>query len=228
MRAEYGEPLTVAFADEYEEERSGPFHFLDTRNEQAFSQAFAECKARKVGSSRFRRDGDQFIFRTSWANIPTESHKLSYYALCLPEWAIPQSIKFADPRSGREYSRTIVRDDLRKRFVLYLECRSSHGFFDFVLDVDFSISPDRFAQATFKDDKTTEYGAHLNAYEYLLPEPENVVVQQFFRGGDRYVVNGQAGAVGPNAAAQDLSFLQTPDSKRVEESPILNDDRRNR
>ncbi len=209
MHADFGERLTVSFADAYEDERSGPFHFLDTHHEQAFRNAFAECRARRLGVSRFRRVDDRFLLRTSWAGIPTERHRLSYYALSLPEFAIPGSVRFADPRSGREFRKTVVRDDQRRRFTLYLECRSSHGVFDFVLDVDFEVSPDRFPRATFKDATTAEYGSHLGTYEYLLQEKQKVVVQHFMSTGDQYVISGQAGAVGPNANAENLAFRQS-------------------
>jgi hypothetical protein len=222
MHADFGEPLTVSFADAYEDERSGPFHFLDSHHEQAFRNAFAECRARRLGAGRFSRCDNRFRLATEWAGIPTELHRLSYYALSLPEFAIPSSVKFADPRSGREYQKNVVRDDLRKRFVLYLECRSSHGAFDFVLDVDFEISPDRFAQATFKDGTTGGYGSHLGAYEYLLPEEQKVLVQNFMSTGDQYVIGGQAGAVGPSANAEGLTFRQSHgDSRSAVDSPSI-------
>jgi hypothetical protein len=208
MRAESGEPMTVAFADEYEDDRSGPFHFLDGGHEREYREGFAECKARKLGATRFQRLHDRYAVRTSWVNIPTERNRLSYYCLCLPACAIPLSIDFSDPRSGRQYTKNVVRDDRRGRFVLYLECRSSHGAFDFTLTVDFVIAPDRFPAATYKDETTSEYGVSVDAYEYLLPKAEQVVVQQFFGQGDKYVINGQAGAVGPNAKADGLSFGQ--------------------
>jgi hypothetical protein len=212
MQADYGSPLIVAFADEYDEARNGPFHFLDDRHEQAFQRSFAECKARKVAASRFKQAGGSFYFQTSFAGIPTERGRLSYYALCLPEFAIPNRVKFTDPRSGREYKKNIVRDDHRRRYVLYLECRSSHGSFDFALDVEFRVSQETFYSSNFQDDTTTPYGAHLDAYEYLLPSNEQVVVQQFFsqelKMGDQYNVNGQVGAVGPNAKAENNTFNQ--------------------
>ncbi len=213
MQAEYGGRLIVAFADEYEESRSGPFHFLDDRHERAFKKAFAECKSRRVSSARFSsaRDG-AFHFVTSWVGIPTERQRLSYYALCLPEHAIPTNVKFTDPRSGREYKKAIVRDDQRQRFILYLECRSSHGTFDFALEVDFRIDEDEFRLAEFRDETTTPYGAHVDAYEYLLPQHDQVVVQQFFSKeismGDQYNVTGQVGAIGPNAKAENNTFNQ--------------------
>ncbi|RKP50779.1 hypothetical protein [Trinickia fusca] len=212
MHAKYGDAITVAFADEYEEPRSGPFHFLDDRHERHFAQAFAECKVRKVSSARLSCNDGEFRFLTSWAGIPTERQRLSYYALCLPQGAVPTRVRFTDPRSGREFKKAVVRDGQRDRFVLYLECRSSHGAFDFALEVAFRVDPEIFPSFTFDDETTSPYGAHLDAYEYLLPRHEQMVVQQFFSEriamGDQYNISGQAGAVGPNAQAAHNTFNQ--------------------
>lgn len=43
MYAEPGRHLRVAFADESENPRSGPFHFLDRRDERRFEAGFAHC-----------------------------------------------------------------------------------------------------------------------------------------------------------------------------------------
>lgn len=210
MRADYGEPLTIAFADEYEEPRSGPFHFLDTRHEHRFAKAFAECKVRQVSGTRFNVEDGVYRFLTSWAGIPTERQRLSYYALCLPQSAVPRQVRFTDPRSGREFRKAVIRDDQRNRFVLYLECRSSHGAFDFALEVLFQIEPDTFQWYKFEDATTSPYGAYVEAYECLLPRREQTVVQQFFAKelsvGDQYNISGQAGAVGPNAHAAHNTF----------------------
>lgn len=212
MQADYGDRLIVAFADEYEEPRSGPFHFLDDRHESAFQKAFAECKIRRVSSSRLSERNGISHFVTSWAGIPTERQRLSYYAICLPEHAIPTSVRFTDPRSGWEYKKAIVRDDQRQRFILYLECRSSNGTFDFTLEVDFRVDEDNFALAEFSDENTSPYGSYIDAYEYLLPQRDQVFVQQFFSKetfmGDQYNVTGQVGAIGPNAKAENNTFNQ--------------------
>ncbi|WP_312834055.1 hypothetical protein [Comamonas sp.] len=212
MQADYGDPLIVAFADEYEEFRNGPFHFLNDRREKEFQKGFAECKSRKVSSSRFSMCNDIFHFVTSWVGIPTERQRLSYYAICLPEHAIPITVKFTDSRSRREYKKAIIRDDQRQRFILYLECRCSRGTFDFALEVDFRVSKEEFALAEFRDENTTHYRADVDAYEYLLLQQEQIVVQQYFSGdismGDQYNVTGQIGAIGRSAKAKNNTFNQ--------------------
>ncbi|MBC9248389.1 hypothetical protein H4P12_17115 [Paracoccus sp. 11-3] len=211
MKAGSGDHVTVAFADEYDEPRSGPFHFLDRKQERAFSEGFAECSARKLTASRYRVTERGYEFNTSWRGVLTERGRLSYYAVSLPEHAIPVSVRFFDLRSGREYQKSVNRDDQRKRFVLYLECRSSHGSFDFGLEVRFVVSAEDFYAAQYVDESTTGYGAHPDAYEYLLRDGQQHVVQQFFMEsmnmGDHYQT-GQAGAVGPNSRAENNTFQQ--------------------
>ena len=216
MKADYGDHVTVAFADEYDEPRSGPFHFLDRKHEKAFAEGFAECSARKLSASRYSITERGYEFNTSWRGIPTDRGRLSYYAISLPEFGIPVSVRFFDLRSGREYRKSVDRDDHRNRFVLYLECRSSHGSFDFGLEVRFVVSAEDFHTAEYVDETTTGYGAHPDAYEYLLRDGQQHVVQQFFMEsmhmGDHYQT-GQAGAVGPNSRAENNTFQQMWDQR---------------
>lgn len=211
MKADYGDHVTVAFPDEYDEPRSGPFHFLDRKHESIFAKGFAECSARKLSPGRYRITERGYEFNTSWRGVPTERGRLSYYAISLPEYGIPTGVRFFDLRTGRDYRKSITRDDERKRFVLYLECRSSYGSFDFGLEVRFVVSVDHFSASRYNDNSTTGYGAHADAYEHLLRDGQRNVVQQFFmetmQMGDHYEI-GQAGAVGPNARAENNTFQQ--------------------
>jgi hypothetical protein len=38
--------MIVAFPDEYDEPRQGPFHFLDPKDEKSFAEDFANCAIR--------------------------------------------------------------------------------------------------------------------------------------------------------------------------------------
>lgn len=202
--------IVVAFAHEYDEPRHGPFHFLDENDELRYREGFAKCRARKLSSPNFHVDGHKFHVETSWAGIPTERNWISYYALSLPENAIPVTLTISDPhRPGREYRRYVTRDDQRRRYVIYLECASSHGRFDFELACDFEIDEQRFAHSEYRDPKMTEYGGRDDEWKRWLSETETEKVQQFFVGnitlGDNYSA-GQAGAMGPNSRAKDMSF----------------------
>jgi len=160
MQAGPNESLTVALADQFDEPRSGPFHFFDDRHERAFQSAFAECRVRRVSGSRLRNNEGRFQFVAPWAGIPTKEQHLTYYALCLPEHAIPVRVLATDPRSRREHKKVVVRDDQRERFVVYLEWKSSHGSFDFRLEVDFRIAEDEFPSSEFRDETTTQDDAY--------------------------------------------------------------------
>src|SRR5260370_28737756 len=92
--------LIVAFPNEYDEPRQGPFHFLDPKDEERFAEGFANCAIRKVAASRFFHQGDFMVFTTEWKNIPTQKDDLSMYALLLPVHAVVHSVHFAHPRPG--------------------------------------------------------------------------------------------------------------------------------
>ena len=204
-------PLIVAFPDEYAEPRQGPFHFLDSADEERFVAGFADCKIRRLGASKFRKEGDSTHFATEWMGVPTQQDFLTLYTLLLPPDAIPVSIHFRDPRSDREFRKTIFRDDKLRRYTLYLECRSSFGTFDFVFETEFVHSPTRFPESSYSDSKTL-LGDHRQAeYQHVLQGSETNRVQQFFAEhitmGDSYNAQ-QAGAMGPNAKASNMSFQQ--------------------
>ena len=176
-----GGEIVVAFAGEYAEPRHGPFHFLDEEDERRFREGFAKCRARRLGHPNFYRNGRSFHVETSWYGIPTERNWVSYYALSLPEFAIPRRLSITDPhRDGREYRRFVARDDDSRRFIIYLECASSIGRFDFALSCDFEIDETRFATAAYHDPKSAEHGGRGDDWKHWLNESERNKVQQFF------------------------------------------------
>src|SRR5271165_1868410 len=180
MFAEPGRHLTVAFADDRENPRSGPFHFLDEHYEKAFEKGFAECNAGILPKSRFIAVDGGGVFKHSWVGIPTERNSLSYYALSLPEFAVPTRVEFKDPHSGRPYSCSVVRDDRRNRFVAYLGCRSSRGSFDFLLQVNFSNDRGNFRLADYSDQHTKRQDERFPSYEHSLLPEQYLAVAQFF------------------------------------------------
>ena len=214
-----GLDLVVAFADEYDERRSGPFHFLSDMDEHRYRNGFAKCRARKIGSRYFYRNGESFHVETSWTGIQTERNWLSYYALSLPEFSIPYRLSVTDPRTSREYRRSVTRDDKRNRYVIYLQCTSSYGQFDFQLSCDFVLDPHGFASSTYDDSKTQQYGRLGTDWEHCLMDVERTKVQQFFLDkvhiGDSYSAR-QAGAVGPRAQARDMMFHQSRDQNAAD------------
>jgi len=204
--------LVVAFADEWDEKRTGPFHFLEEDDEKRFEEGFARCRARKVGSAYFYAKGKTYHFETRWLGIPTERQWLSYYALSLPEFAIPTNLSITDPhRPGKEYGRAIRRDDILHRYVVYLECSSSLGKFDFVVSCDFEVSKEKFGASEYRDAKTGQNGPDGEDWQRWLDRKQKRAVQNFFvenlHMGDNYSA-GQAGAMGPGAIASDMTFQQ--------------------
>ena len=180
MQADPGRTLTIAFADEFDEPHSGPFHFLDEHYKNTFEKEFAECKTLKLSESNFSVVDDEYRFQTSWQGIPTQRNGLSCYSLSLPEFAVPTEVRFKDPHSGREYSKSVIRDNRLNRFVAYLRCRSSYGSFDFLLDVKFRRDRDNFSRARYTDENTDRHRENIHAYEQLVPIHLQEIVRQFF------------------------------------------------
>ena len=213
MQPDFRKPLIVAFGDEYDEPRGGPFHFLDERYDSVFRESWASCRVRKVGGARFRKEDKFYTFETSWLGIPTQRHSLTYYALSLPEFAIPESIELTDPhRFGKQYGKSVYRDDQRNRFVVYLECRSSRGTFDFDLRAMFRINPRDFNTWVYSDEHADAYERRYDEYRHFIPREQTNRIQHFFAEkiilmGDQYSA-GQAGAMGPHSRASNMTFQQ--------------------
>jgi len=179
MQADPGRTLTIAFADEFDEPCEGPFHFLDEHNKKLFEKEFAECKTLKLSKSNFTLVDGEYHFHTFWQGIPTRPSSLSYYSLSLPEFAVPSKIRFTDPHSHREFSKHIIRDDRRNCFVAYLACRSSHGSFDFLLELKFRNERDNFYRTKYADAHTSPHGAKIDEYESLVPAHLREAVREF-------------------------------------------------
>jgi hypothetical protein len=174
--------LEVAFPDEFEGERSGPFFFPNKDDEEQFKKEFADSRILKLSKNSFTAVNGDYNLRIERGGIPTERGQLSYYSLSLPEFAIPTEISLKDPHSNKPLYKSVFTDKQRKRFVIYVECRSSHGVFDFLLDVRFKIERDNFRDAKYEDDYLSRHGGQVKAYKRLLPPDEEGNVKRFFSG----------------------------------------------
>jgi hypothetical protein len=179
----YGRELVIAFADEYEGRRSGPFHFLDGQDAQRFSQGFAQCRERKIGKEYFYRDGEAFHVELGWEGIPTAEGTLSYYALSLPKHAIPVKLSITDPHMrGHELHRTVRRDDARQRYVVYVRCnnhRLNGPMFSFCLVCDFVVDSARFSSSEYRDAYVESNGGAMDEWTVHYHPPR--LTQEFYR-----------------------------------------------
>ena len=172
MYAEPGRHLSVAFADESENPRSGPFHFLDRRDERRFEAGFAHCTLWKLSKSKFITKSGEFVFKHSWRGIPTEEGFLSYYTLSLPEFAVPTCVEFKDRRADRLDADKVIRDDQRNRIVLYFECRAVNGYdSSFSLHVAFRID-----RGDFRNFESREHNNQLPYEWQLKPEEKHAII----------------------------------------------------
>ena len=182
--------MWVAFPNEYQNERTGPFHFLDSDYENLFEQKKAKCRNAKLTSDKFYEKDNKFHFSTTWNQIPTQRHQLTFYSLYFPEYAIPDEIVISDTYvPDKLFNKMVYRDDEKKRYVVYLECRSSAGIFNFKLHAQFHNDKDNFSQTQFKDSETIGfYERPLDEHwHYLLPDKEVEKVSNFF--AEQVVIN---------------------------------------
>lgn len=175
--------MWVAFPNEYEDERPGAFHFLDDNYENLFEQKLAKCRNAKLSKDNFYNQENKFHFKTTWSNIPTKSGHLTFYSLYLPEFAIPDDIHILDTfRADKEFKKVIYKDDPKNRYIIFLECRSSVGIFNFRVHATFHKDELNFKQSTYTDINTIGFneGEPHVAWEYLLADKQADKVTNFF------------------------------------------------
>jgi hypothetical protein len=215
--------LWVAFPTDYDEPRNSPFYFQNAKYEHKYHKGFAECRARRVTKNNFFETFGIFTYKTSWQNIPTERNSISYYSLYLPEYAVPIEIHLLDPYSkGREYKRTIFKDQQQPRYIIYLQCASRYGVFSFDIICRFHKDEEGFEKSSYTDEFQQDFYAQPEEWKHFFKDSEREKVEQYFitnRMGDQYNIN-QAGAVGPNSSSNNIVFSQVnytlPDSTNYE------------
>jgi len=206
--------LWIAFPTEYSDERNAPFHFLDKEHETIFHSKIASCRQKKITSEHFYQSGNGHVFKTTWQGIPTERESLTYYALYLPEYAIPVEIKVTDTiDTSRQFSKSVFRDDEKNRYVVYVKCSSKYGQFGFGIYCRFHRDEIAFKTSSYLDDKTVDFYAHLDGWKWAISKDDAKQVEQVFTTnhiymGDQYNTT-QAGAVGPNASATGNTLVQS-------------------
>lgn len=206
----FGE-LWISFPDEYLEERNSPFHFLDKKYKKHFESKQEKGRITKLSEKRFSKKGNDFYFNTLWNGIRTERFELTFYSIYLPEFAVPTEIKITDSNPPHnEFKKTVYKDLEKNRFVIYLECRSKVGIFNFTLNSKFHEDVEMFKSFEYNDNKTVDF-YHTHKYEDFLPEITKqkvvTILNQTIMNGDTYNVN-QAGAVGPNSSSNNNTFNQ--------------------
>ena len=182
--------MWVAFPDEYQNDRKGPFHFLDSDYENIFEEKNAKCREAKLPPNKFFEEKGNYCFSTTWNQIPTERNELTYYSLYLPEYAVPDEINITDTyQHDLLFKKMIYRDDKKKRYIVYLECRSRAGRFNFKLNTKFHKDEKNFKNTRYSDDQTIDFyerGIDEHWY-YILSDNEREKVSNFF--AEQIIIN---------------------------------------
>lgn len=157
--------LRIAFPTEYTDSRESPFHFGNSKYEQKFIDQNIKANSKTLSSDQFKCDKDTYTFKRRWDNIPTEWNKLTYYAIYLPENAEIKTLSIKDERYYPEqYKRTVIKDPLSPRFIIYVKCSSTHGIFNFQLECKFIRNDVNFDTITYIDDYQTDFNS--DPYEW--------------------------------------------------------------
>jgi len=176
----------IAFPDEFVGERSGPFFFPNPDHEKLFEESFADCEPLKLARDSFHGTNGNYTLTIERGGIPTERGGLSYYSLTLPEYAVPRKVVVTDPRSGRPLFKSVYKDKDRNCFVIYIECSSRHGLFDFVLEIRFMIGKKKFGTYVYEDERQDDflnkYGMQLTSYPRGFSLDEQAIAREFFSG----------------------------------------------
>jgi len=182
--------MWVAFPDEYQNDRNGPFHFLDSEYENIFEQKSAKCRNAKLPPDKFYDRKGSYYFSTTWNQIPTERNELTYYSLYFPEYAVPDEINISDTyQPDLFFNKMIYRDDQKKRYVVYLECRSRAGIFNFKLNAKFHKDEKNFKSTKYSDEQTIDFYERTRneCWHYILSDKESEKVSNFF--AEQVIVN---------------------------------------
>jgi hypothetical protein len=220
--------LWIAFPEDYSQKRNAPFYFLDKEYEAKYQSKLANCREIRLAPKNFYQADNEFIFKTTWQRIPTISKATTYYALYLPEFAIPTEIKVTDTRNPeKEFSKNVFRDDEKNRFVTYIECSSKFGQFNFNIFCKFHFDKTAFSTSKYVDAKTKPFYAPADHWKWMMEEDDVKEIEQIFithnhnytTMGDQYNVE-KAGAVGPFASADNTTFNEVqllPDNTNYNE-----------
>jgi len=189
--------LIIALAGDYDEPRSGAFHFLSDEDESRFANTLEKTRGRRVGANQFRRRDHRFEFETEWHSVPARDE--AYYALSLPELGIIKSLFVRVPGTSRQYPRTVLRDDLKNRFVVYVRCLPlMHDAFSFELETSFIIDGSAghqvFSAAEY-DDEFCRSDEAASYYQKILAQEKGAARYVF---GDSYYI-ATADVVAPHS-----------------------------
>ena len=182
--------MWVAFPSDYDEPRTGPFYFQNPQYEQEFNSNVAECRARKITRENFYEVNGVYTYKTLWHNLPTDNEGLTYYALYLPEYAVLTKLNLYDPRNPqKQFKRTVFRDEQKPRYIIYLQCASKYGIFNFNLECEFNKDKAGFASSNYSDEYHSDFYSSPDAWKYHtnLKKTDATNIQNFF--SDQVVIN---------------------------------------
>jgi hypothetical protein len=218
--------LVISFPDEYCDKRDAPFYFQDRQHSRTFRKLLKTNGVRKLGDQCFKYIEAKYSLSLPWRGIPTKRGELSYYALSLPEHAVPIEVMVINPHKNEHMKKTVIKDRQKKRYVIYIECRSDFGIFSFDLNCVFvKARRQEFEDSQYSDAHLIEdVYAHYDSWQSLVTEKEKEQVSIYMEGNNVEIYNvQQAAAVGRNAQANNTQMTQSNNSQEENDRENLLD-----
>lgn len=211
LTSDYTGQLIIAFPDEYTDKRSGPFYFQNRQHDKVFRKMARANGSKRLDSKHFQIQEPVTHLSLLWRNIPTERGELSYYALSLPDYAIPIHVVITNPHTGGRLKKAVIKDKQKKCYVIYIECRSRFKVFGFDLECTFTRAKQKeFNEYDYQDDDLiADVYSHYDAWQSLASDDERKHINIYMEGNTVEVYNvQQAAAVGRNAQANNTQLSQ--------------------
>lgn len=178
--------LWVAFANEYDEIRNSPFHFMDQKYEEEYYKKLLESKPRKLSTERLFLDNDNlWNFKSSWKSIPTRHPEIDYagfyYSLFLPKNAILLEVTNIDLKTNDIYRRSMkaLKDEKKGKYIIYIECYGDDNSFE--LSIKYKIDEKEFQTHQINQEKIFKhyYDDNDKFLNKFLPKEKIELVNQF-------------------------------------------------
>jgi hypothetical protein len=215
--------LTIAFADEYEDEREGPFYFQNSLHEKEFQRQINIERPRRLGQKYYRIDGNTHKLSIIYRGIPTARNELTYYALSLPKFALPLQIDLINPHAKSQLRKSVIKDEQRERYIIYVQCSSKHGIFNFDLECFFEINRSKFNSIHYRDNFNIDPYTNYDEWSLHVTDNEKQMINYYLgevHMGDTYNVQ-QAVAVGKHARAGKNTLIQINNGQTINEAELI-------
>ncbi|MCR8560854.1 hypothetical protein KXD93_24565 [Mucilaginibacter sp. BJC16-A38] len=193
-----GNAMWIAFPNEYDEKKIGPFYFKNSLFQSQFAKQFKASLKWKLKEEQFNSSGELYFYKTQWNSIPVEINSNTYYALYLPEFAIPNSIEVTNAVFGKGVPRNVWKDLEVNRYIIYILGPHSQKSLSFKIECKFTKDKDGFSNSKYSDKFDSDFYGHPSEWKHEF-DSWNLNQQSFF--AQQVIINNRT---------QDISKKNNP------------------